>query len=440
MKHRLFSKAVSLMVVISLLLTGTVLPVATASPFSDDVDSADSLILDDNMTKDDHLAISDEIILRADDPSIAEESMILKYIDSTQFNAARHTQRLTNLEDLNTYVFANADGTRSVYMMHENVKYIDKNGVVKEKDISLTNKAGGFGIVQSDIELLIPNDPAQGIDFEYSGFDIKLTPQDLAVSTSAVQSNNSIVYDEAYGENTKLVYTPLLSGVKEDIILTEYTADSTYTFILETDGLSLYNDGNRYYLAASGKADPVFYLGEIVIYDAIGKPDIGTMTVETILDGQEYLLTVTANDEFLSDPTTVYPVTIDPSITVSDTNTSGSIIDAPIFQGYPNRNFGTYLYNSVGTTDVNYGVGRTVIRLSGLTSSSEYNTITANQIQNVTFYAMEASGGECAVYKAPSTYKQYDLDRIICNMEQHWILYDIGRLRKHDGQRAMDGV
>ena len=248
-------------------------------------------------------------------------------------------------------------------------------------------------------DLLIPNDPAQGIDFEYSGFDIKLTPQGLAVSTSAVQSNNSIVYDEAYGENTKLVYTPLLSGVKEDIILTEYTADSTYTFILETDGLSLYNDGNRYYLAASGKADPVFYFGEIVIYDAIGKPDIGTMTVETILDGQEYLLTVIANDEFLSDPTTVYPVAIDPSITVSDTNTSGSIIDAPIFQGYPNRNFGTYLYNSVGTTDVDYGVGRTVIRLSGLTSSSEYNTIAANRIQNVTFYAMEASGGNAQYIK-----------------------------------------
>lgn len=41
-------------------------------------------------------------------------------------------------------------------MMHENVKYIDKNGVVKEKDLSLTSKVGGFGITQSDIELLIP--------------------------------------------------------------------------------------------------------------------------------------------------------------------------------------------------------------------------------------------------------------------------------------------
>lgn len=145
MKHKFFSQAVALIVVISLLLTGTILPVAATS-ISDTVGSSSNLILDDDLIKDDNLIISDEIILRADDPSIAEESMILKYVDSAQFNAARHTQRLTDLEDLNTYVFANADGTRSVYMMHENVKYIDENGVIKEKDISLINKVGGFGI------------------------------------------------------------------------------------------------------------------------------------------------------------------------------------------------------------------------------------------------------------------------------------------------------
>lgn len=392
MKHRLFSRSIALLVVFGLLLTGSILPVS-ATTISEVVDSSNNLILDGDLIKDDNLIISDEIILRADDPSIAEESMILNYVDSAQFNAARHTQRLTDLEDLNTYVFANADGTRSVYMMHENVKYIDKNGVIKEKDISLINKAGGFGITQSNIELLIPTNPIHGIDFEYSGFAIKLTPQGLATAASAVQSDNSVVYDEAYGENTKLVYTPMLSGVKEDIVLTEYTDDATYTFVLETDGLNLYNGDNGYYLADSIKADPVFYLGEILIYDAVGKPDIGTMTVETISEGQEYLLTVIANDEFLSDPTTVYPVTVDPSITVSDSDTSGSIIDSPIFEGYPDRNFGTYVYNRVGTPSEAYGIGRTVVKLGGLTSSNEYQTITANQITNVTFYAKEASGG-----------------------------------------------
>jgi hypothetical protein len=382
-----------MIIAISLLLTGSILPI-TASALTDDNGSENQIALGDEMLKSEKLTLSDKAVLRAEDPEISEESMILKYIDSSQFNAAKHVQRLTELEDLNTYVFANADGTRSIYMIHENVKYVDEDGTVREKDISLESRTGGFGIAQSNVELLIPNKPVQGIDIEYSGFAIKLIPQGLTNIVSAAQSDNSVVYDEAYGENTKLVYTPMLSGIKEDVVLSEYTDNATYSFILETDGLFVYNGDSGYYLADGDKAEPIFYLGEIVIYDAVGKPAEGTMTVEEVTAGEKYLLTVTADDDFLSDPTTVYPVTIDPSITVSDSDTGGSIIDAPIFAGYPNKNFGSYIYNRVGTPSGGYGIGRTVVKLSGLTSSNEYQTITANQITNVTFYAKEASGGK----------------------------------------------
>ena len=93
-----------------------------------------------------------------------------------------------------------------------------------------------------------------------------MIPQGLTSALSVVQCEDSIVYDKAYGENTKLRYTPLLSGVKEDIILTEYTADAAYAFVLKTDGLHLYGDGNGYYLADIGKSEPVFCLGKIITY------------------------------------------------------------------------------------------------------------------------------------------------------------------------------
>ena len=198
----------------------------------------------------------------------------------------------------------------------------------------------------------------------------------------------------------------MLSGVKEDIVLNGYTANPNYTFTLETDGLFVHNNDGSYYLADSDKAEPIFYLGEILIYDAVGKPSVGTMTVSAIIEGEKYLLTVTADGDFLSDPTTVYPVTIDPSITVSDSTTTGSIIDSPIFEGYPDRNFATYLFNRVGTpSEEAYGIGRTVVKLSGLTSSNEYKTISANQITNVTFYAKEASGGSTQYINLLSAHK-----------------------------------
>ena len=95
MKHRLFSRSIALLVVFGLLLTGTLLPVS-ATDNSNIVNSSNNLILDDDLFKDDNLINSEKVILRAEDPEISEESMILKYVDSSQFNAARHVQRLTH--------------------------------------------------------------------------------------------------------------------------------------------------------------------------------------------------------------------------------------------------------------------------------------------------------------------------------------------------------
>jgi hypothetical protein len=146
-------------------------------------------------------------------------------------------------------------------------------------------------------------------------------------------------------------------------------------------------------LASSAKGAPVFYLGDIIVYDAIGKPDKGTLTVKTVEVGQKYLLTVSANDSFLSDPKTVYPVTIDPNITVSAETDSDSITDATIFSARPYDNFGNCVYNSVGTLSWNYGIGRTVVKLSGLTGRADYQALNATQIVEVDFCTLAISEG-----------------------------------------------
>lgn len=347
MKKTLSLRFLSLILSLVMLLGTAVLPIyAVSLQEGKTSDSSDVQIDDIDLSS----LISDEpTILTSDDKEIAEGSKILRYVDSDEFDSAGHTRRLKDLESLNTYVFENADGSRSVYMMDENVKYVDENGDVREKDISLKSILGGFGITQSDIELLIPLMPTSGIELGHLGYNVKLVPQNT-MSAIASLVGNSVVYDCVYGSDTKLKYTPLLSGIKEDIILDEYTENVGYSFVLETDGLLLLENEKGRYLAVDESSDALFYIGNVVVYDAVGKPDIGEMTIETLIQGERYLLTVSANDEFLSDPDTVYPVTIDPSITVSDSSTSGSIIDAPVFQNYPDRNCGTYVYNTVGTT------------------------------------------------------------------------------------------
>ncbi|MBQ8579471.1 MAG: RICIN domain-containing protein [Oscillospiraceae bacterium] len=109
-----------------------------------------------------------------------------------------------------------------------------------------------------------------------------------------------------------------------------------------------------------------------------------------------YTLTVSAPVEYLTDPTTVYPVTIDPTITSKDTMTASNIEDATVFSGYPNNNFGNYVFNTIGYQDATYGTGRVAVRLKGLLNDATYQGLSAADISSVLFYMKD--GGSNYAY------------------------------------------
>lgn len=337
-----------------------------------------------------------DIVDNKETEKLVVSDMFMSYIDKAEFESNNYTVRLEEKEKLNTYVFQNADKTTSVYYFSENLKYIDDSGNVVEKDLSIIKAENGYTINKSDIDIHLPNTLALGVAVGYNDFSIEIIPISASKVTSLDKAENadgSVIYSGVFGDNTKLVYTPVLSGLKEDIILSEYVPNAKFSFTIKTNGLGIVEKDGQYYLAESGKSDSIFKLGDVVAYDAVGKPSIGSMVVKTIKDCSEYIVTLEVDEEFLKDSGTVYPVTIDPTITVSDnTYGAGAIEDAPIYQGYPNRNFGTYLYNPVGTPSADFGVGRTVVRLNGLISSDEYKSITSDQITKVTFNVREGSG------------------------------------------------
>ena len=334
------------------------------------------------------------------DALIKKESPFFQHVDKKEFDKAKHKFRIESEEELNTYVFGNADGTQTVYYMNENVKFKDKNGKIKEKDISLVDKKDGYGIEENEVDLFLPDNPTDGIEVEYSGYTMKIIPQGNKEESIAQQVDNTIVYEKFFDDTSSLKYTPLLSGIKEDIILFEYKENVSYVFLIETDGLYVYNDGNGYYLADEDKKEEIFNLGEIIVYDAIGTPSMGKMQVIPVEEGKIYKLTISADEAFLTNPDTVYPVTIDPTVTISDAvSGKDSIIDAPIFNGNPTKNYGTYLYNRVGTPSSSYGIGRTVVKIPALYNSNEFKGALPEDITSVKFYVKEASGSSAQTIK-----------------------------------------
>ncbi|MBQ8358705.1 MAG: DNRLRE domain-containing protein, partial [Oscillospiraceae bacterium] len=322
------------------------------------------------------------------------DCQILDYVHEEVFNGNDHIARLKEEETLDTYVFLNRDGTKTVYYMNDAVKYRDASGTIREKNIDLTTGINGYSTTQNDVQLHIPNNISNGVQLSYAGYDVSIVPQGGSSKLSPQRNGNSVAYPNYFGSGTALVYTPTLDGVKEDILLAKYSGTSEFTFLLNTDGLNLYHTPeDRYYLALAEDSQMQIWLGNIEIFDAEAKPSMGNLTVETVTAGQQYRLTVSADVEFLTDPDTVYPVTIDPTITVSDNNNGvNAIEDAPIFEGYPTSNFGTYQYDRAGYVGSPYGKGRTVVRLNGLLTDTNYNAASEYNISSVIFYIAEASG------------------------------------------------
>lgn len=379
----------SVILVICLFLSG--LPSAAAIQVDEALTSpiTESTATETQKVTDQTAAVTEEIpVLQLD-----ADCQILSHVDAEVFAAGSHIARLPEQETLSSYVFLNADGSQTVYYMDQPVKFEKSDGTVAEKNLTLTAATEGYTTTQNDIQLTIPTNPTNGIRLIYDSHQITLIPQGGTLTNAAQATDNSVTYPNYYGEGMSLRYTPTLSGVKEDILLDAYSGVNSFTFRLNTGGLNLYQTNGRYYLAASKVATDRIELGEVVSYDAKSKFSIGTMTAQTIMPGQAYMLTLTVDEAFLTDENTTYPVTIDPTLTVSYSNNGDNyIIDAPIFEGYPNNNYGAFQYNRVGYVDSSYQSGRTVVKLPALTSSSIYASLTADNITSVKFYVKEATG------------------------------------------------
>lgn len=387
MKHRIFKKTIALLLAICLL--PVIRPIHAVTEDNSTLSPAPEV---QTQTAIEPAELKDSSNSAEVLSALVEGSQILTHVHEDVLRENKHVARLTQEESLSNYVFLNSDGSKTVYYMDEEVKFIDTDGTLKEKNLNLSLGRDGYSTTLNDVGLTLPTKPSSGIRLSYSGYDITLTPEDGSNLVVARQNGNSITYPDYFGTGMSLVYTPTLSGVKEDILLDRYRGVTDFTFLLETDGLGLYQSNGKYYLAAAENAEMRIDLGEVVAYDSAGHFNLGSMTVTTVTANQQYRLTLHANADFLQDANTVYPVWIDPTLSVSD-NTHGinAIQDITLYSGRPNTNC-NWQYLACGYYDSTYQRGRTLVRLSGLTSSSAYTSATADQIASVKFYIKEATG------------------------------------------------
>lgn len=292
-----------------------------------------------------------------------------------------HVQRLYEDEgdNLNKVVFLNADGSRTAYLFDYPVKYVDDDG--KPKDITLdiadSAVAGQFETAGGSAVTTFSGNVSDGIGLTGNHTSLSLVPHLPTVKADAVAVKSSgktidstakrvdsktISYD--YDSKTTIEYSLTYTGFKEDIVVSEYTGQTEYDFTLYTNGLTLKEtDGNFYLVDRDNTVKAT--LGDIIIFTADEKNNtMGELRSQTIVENQEYLLTIVVDAEYLAAEETAYPIRIDPTVELCyDNNGSGAIEDATI--------------NSTGTTAgssgslmvglrESYGVSRILMKFPGL--------------------------------------------------------------------------
>lgn len=363
MKKHLIRIVLSLALVISMLLTA--MPAALADDIVTEMSDMQAMMAGIKST---------EEVYGVLDPDTVPE--IVGYENA---KTKSHVKRLYEQEgdDLYKIIFLNADGTQTAYLYDYPVKYVDDNGTIKDitLDITANDVSGGFSSADTNAVAAFPQNVSDGISLRGNGTSVSLVPMipltadvQSGLSANAVQSTVMQIDDKTvayqYDTNTSIQYSLTYTGFKENIIVDEYTGRTSYDFTLYTNGLELICDESEYCLA-DGDGDVKATLGDIIIFTADeANNTMGSMTARTVRQNQQYIITVSVDPEWLSDPKTVYPICIDPTVEINyDDNGAGAISDITLNSNTDsNPTSGTL---SVGLRET-YGISRILMKFPGL--------------------------------------------------------------------------
>lgn len=317
-----------------------------------------------------------QVVSKKEEISLSNVPQIVGYEKAVQ---NKHKYRLREEEaNLYTVVFENEDGTKTMYNYGHPVKYV-KNEKIIDKDNTLKKTLYKlqtyYSNTQNDIVSYLPQKLNKPIHMDLDGYKVSIQPQNVVNVNKAVVEKDSITYPNAYGPSTALKYTAIYSGLKEEIILSEHTGQTEFTFLidigdcvirtLDDDCLYIYDEKAKTY---RGLIEPVY------IVDATGRAEINNELTYQQTDTTEWQITVKANKEFLESPDTVYPVSIDPTITHANT----SVHDATVYSGDINSNYGESGSLFVGRKPTSQGTSRVLMKFPALNLGADITASLVN--------------------------------------------------------------
>ena len=366
----------------------------------------------------------------------APEEMIALAKESSGQTADPIKVSVDEADNLCAVMMENADESKTLLQYEAPIKYVDGDKIkfidnsLKASDaLDATGTRYAYENTANDIKTYFPEEIKSGVSVQYQEHTVTMMPvSDTAVPEEAEAEPNNILdgvrnlfaswagsdkpktvtdehdkefveYDDALGEHTCVQYAPVSSGIKENIILEQYTGQNEFRFTVNIGTLiPAWTQGSNIPLLDPETGETAMLLGQVDARDSYAGDD--QFKFHTTLDNLlsivptetqgEYILTVIIDPDFLTDESTAYPVIIDPTVTVP----RSKIQDTSVYSKKTSPDFKTSAYNLVGTklTSSFYGelgVGNAFMQTSEV---SNLKYLIPDKISKVTYNVYEGSG------------------------------------------------
>ena len=156
------------------------------------------------------------------------------------------------------------------------------------------------------------------------GFTLENAEPVSSVPPPPRQNIDTVTYPEVF-EGVDLTYELYEAGVKESLILDAPPSegDNSWTWRVTANALDLSVDDRGVIVFTNMYGDVEFHIPAPVMWDSSGEEGVSApaeknLRVAVSEDGDDFLLTLTADSDWLADPARVYPVTVDPTIGYGD--------------------------------------------------------------------------------------------------------------------------
>lgn len=215
-----------------------------------------------------------------------------------------------------------ADGHYRTELFTDPVQYevAENSWAPIQPQLVTTNEDGyEFTNKKDDFDVLFNDDAAgQFMQLEVSGHDYQFDLIGGSPSAAAVNGSR-ITYPEVMPA-VDLRYDSLGAEVKEALVLDNSSVPSSYQFALTPEDMSKLvarsqSDGGWAFYE-EGEAAPSFYLAPPVVKDAAGDTggEENPVSMDVTREDDRFVIDLVVEDEWLTDPDRVFPVTLDPTV------------------------------------------------------------------------------------------------------------------------------